>query len=357
MKRTGFTLIELIVVIVIVAVLYSALFDGGRALVLCFGWIPRTFWLAYRLVVHSPLFVLATVAAFFGIASLLHFPLRYFRKQWEYRQSLAVTGLLASVVVALAGISTAFDFGNELRRPKLPVRKSADFLRWNRQSKERLEKWAAHAAQFAGEHENRLPLGGTVLNDGCYGHGWITQLLPYMDQQDLYSKIDLKKPWDAPENAPVYCHEDRWHRFRSPKSKYDFDQGRWKRSESFYKDEDGFQLTDYAANEHIMGPGRSLQLDDISDGLSQTILFGEASENLKPWGSPLNCRDPALGVNRSPYGFGFAFPDESVNFAMCDGSVRRVSEKVAPEIMRALATPNGGEEPVSEDVFIKRRSE
>jgi prepilin-type processing-associated H-X9-DG protein len=57
----------------------------------------------------------------------------------------------------------------------------------------------------------------------------------------------------------------------------------------------------------------------------------------------MNVRDPARGVNRSPNGFGGPPSHHGANFAMADGSVRFISEKVSPSVMRALATPNAGD--------------
>ena len=33
-------------------------------------------------------------------------------------------------------------------------------------------------------------------------------------------------------------------------------------------------------------------------------MAGEVAGDFKPWGDPTNWRDPALGINRSPEGFG-----------------------------------------------------
>jgi DNA invertase Pin-like site-specific DNA recombinase len=54
-------------------------------------------------------------------------------------------------------------------------------------------------------------------------------------------------------------------------------------------------------------------------------------------------RDPARGVNRSPYGFGGPVGAGGALFALADGSVRFVSERTSPAVLRALATPDGGE--------------
>lgn len=73
------------------------------------------------------------------------------------------------------------------------------------------------------------------------------------------------------------------------------------------------------------------------------MKIGEVNANFKPWGDPYNWRDPAKGVNRSPHGFGGAWSERGATFLMADGSVRFISERVNPEVMKALATPQGGE--------------
>ncbi len=46
-----------------------------------------------------------------------------------------------------------------------------------------------------------LPPRITVDEDGNVLHSWRTLLLPFLERNDLYERIDLTKPWDAPENA------------------------------------------------------------------------------------------------------------------------------------------------------------
>jgi prepilin-type processing-associated H-X9-DG protein len=65
-------------------------------------------------------------------------------------------------------------------------------------------------------------------------------------------------------------------------------------------------------------------------------------------------RDPAKGINRSPNGFGGPPSHHGANFAMADGSVRFISEKASPAVMRALATPNAGDK-VDESVLENPR--
>ena len=86
--------------------------------------------------------------------------------------------------------------------------------------------------------------------------------------------------------------------------------------------------------------------DAFTDGISNTILFGELNKGLRPWGDPLNVRDPATGINQGPKSFGSPF-SAGCHMLLADGSVRFVSESTAPVVLKALSTPASGE-PVRE---------
>lgn len=172
-----------------------------------------------------------------------------------------------------------------------------------------------------------LPPHSTLDHNGNALHGWWTQVLPYSNHEELYDRIDLTKPWDHPDNAPVFqthlsfaCGNDDRHRVASGE----------------------FGLTTYTANSHLLGAGRSLRLEDISDGTAYTILTGEIVEALPPWGRPGNVRDPAIGLNCGPLSFGSPW-ENSVNIGLANGQVRSLSKNIDPSILKALATPNGGE--------------
>lgn len=84
---------------------------------------------------------------------------------------------------------------------------------------------------------------------------------------------------------------------------------------------------------------------DIADGLSQTLLFGERSEELGPWlqGGPSTVRGLEAGPNAPLLGFGGNHPNTS-NWAMADGSVRSITPRIDPKILRSLATIAGKEQ-------------
>lgn len=49
-----------------------------------------------------------------------------------------------------------------------------------------------------------FPPAYTADSDGRPLHSWRTLILPYLDQEDLYQKIDLSKPWDDPANEQAF---------------------------------------------------------------------------------------------------------------------------------------------------------
>jgi prepilin-type processing-associated H-X9-DG protein len=77
-------------------------------------------------------------------------------------------------------------------------------------------------------------------------------------------------------------------------------------------------------------------------GFARPFFTGEINASFHAWGVATNWRDPTLGLDTSPDGFGSPFRG-SVNFAMADGSVRSLSKRIDPAVLKSLATPAGGE--------------
>ena len=341
MKRFAFTLIELLVVIAIIGILFVLLDPIGVFFWFVFGWIPGIYHLANGLK-HEPAAVLIGLASLVFLPMFVHLFLRRLPSSvfqtWRLRQSIGIVGVGCTFIVATISMIALIHEMYWIAHPKEPMAKDYVILMITINNLKGIV-WAAN--QYADEHENAFPAGGTLLDDGRPGHGWMTQLLPYMEDHHnpygyslgLYRKIDMQKPWNDPANAPVF-QEKAPKFFRTATRRPD---------DPKYKDAQGYGLTDFAANEHVMPFGRSLRMAEITDGTSNTILCGEVAENPQPWGSPFNARDPALGINRSPHDFGYKKPYNTANFAMCDGSVQKFSDTTDLNVLKALATPNGGE--------------
>ncbi len=180
-------------------------------------------------------------------------------------------------------------------------------------------------------HYHYFPVGGAVRKEGIPDHSWITRLLPYLNQSDLYEKIHKNQSWRAPENKNFFSKEIK--EITSTEQYSDL---------SKLTDAEGYALSGIAANECILPTGGVLNLEKIPDGAGNTILLGEVSEKLRPWGDPVNARDPRLGLNTSPYGFGSFQKSELICFGFCDGSVRALNKKIDPAVLKALSMPDDG---------------
>jgi len=174
-----------------------------------------------------------------------------------------------------------------------------------------------------------FPPGATSDGEGKLLHGWMATLLPYVEQNQLAEKIDYKLPWSDPANEKSM--KTIVKSFALPYSQVP------------HRDAKEYALAGYASNQHLIGgTGPGLKMDQIGDGTSNTLLAGEAFGNYKPWGHPRNWRDPALGINQSPEGFGGPRKSGGV-MVLADGSTRHLSAETDPAVMKALATPSGGE--------------
>jgi hypothetical protein len=87
--------------------------------------------------------------------------------------------------------------------------------------------------------------------------------------------------------------------------------------------------------------------DRITDGLSQTLLFGETRNEVGPWlrGGPSTIRGLIDAPDAPPLVGGQlgGYFQAGVNFALCDGGVRTFSPQTTPRVLLNLATIAGKE--------------
>jgi hypothetical protein len=169
-----------------------------------------------------------------------------------------------------------------------------------------------------------LPPGGTFSANGEMRHSWETHILPWMGYST--SEIDMNRPWNGPENQKYFrCVLPDFINpaFRTPT----------------LEDGNGFGLSHYAANSRVLTANKSMKLTEITNGASNTILIGEVNTGFKPWGHPVNWRDPAVGLNRGANSFGGPTNINGATFLMADGSVRFLGNGVDPGVLRSLSNP------------------
>jgi hypothetical protein len=154
---------------------------------------------------------------------------------------------------------------------------------------------------------NVLPVS-TFAADSRPMHSWQTALLPYIEEDGLYKRIDVSKPWNNQANRSAVNTTVKV--FLHPAVEAD-------------RTAAGFAASHYAANVLTFGGDKARKLSDYKAGTSNTIIIGEAVQNSRAWADPLNWRDPRLGLGH-PYGFGGPARQKGTQFCFADGSVRTV---------------------------------
>lgn len=170
-----------------------------------------------------------------------------------------------------------------------------------------------------------FPPAFTTDANGRPLHSWRTLLLPYMEQQALYSQIDLNKPWDDPVNLPfanvvVPTYSCPSARFDSP-------------------EKTGYQVVvDPSA---IFSGANSCPISTVIDGTSNTLLVVEVEAfNAVPWMSPQDTDLPTFMMRGQ---MGGNTHTGGAQAAFADGSVKFLADSMDPTIAAALVTKGGGE--------------
>ncbi|MCE9526999.1 MAG: DUF1559 domain-containing protein [Planctomycetales bacterium] len=178
------------------------------------------------------------------------------------------------------------------------------------------------ALQTYADKYGALPPAHTVDTDGKPLHSWRTLILPFMEQEPLYNKIDLSKPWDDPVNK--WALEIGLPYNACPSTDLPSTH------------------TTYLA---IVVPGGcfkptdSRKLSDITDGLDSTLMVMEVDvTQAVHWMAPTDSINfdllkPKSGARlQHPHGYQVVFVDGSVHFLSAD---------LQPETLRALITIDG----------------
>lgn len=237
----------------------------------------------------------------------------------------APLGMALGLAGMFAGPAFLNELGNDMRE-----RASAEAVRAN------LVRIGEALSRYHAEH-GRFPAGGEWEDiDGVEigMHGWMTSLLPYLEQNEIVSAIDRTKPWNDPVNLPAmsqpvphFLVPDIEH---APNS-----QGY---ATAHYSGVGGEIMTD--EGRYVLGIfGRDVRISrfDVTDGLSQTMVVGEINRNFPAWGSTGNWRQTGRGLNQDPAGFGNA-DGTGAHFLMADGSVRFLPNRTSPEVLDRLST-------------------
>ena len=121
-------------------------------------------------------------------------------------------------------------------------------------------------------------------------HSWMTGLLPFVEQDNVYDMLDLNKPWDNEANQAGF--ENNIVSYVN----YSVEPQPWKVGT--------LGAAHFAANSQAIRqiPGRGLP--EIPHGTSNLIIAGEVASGFKAWGDPSNLRDPSDGLGNGSNQFG-----------------------------------------------------
>lgn len=236
-------------------------------------------------------------------------------------REFSLVKLLVRLVLVIAMIAVLVSF-------MMPVEKVPRPAARRSQCKNNLKQIAIALHNYHDRY-HALPPAYTVDADGKPLHSWRTLILPYMDQQVLYDKIDLTKPWDDPENAEALKNHVYGIYF----------------CPSSTNPPDRVMHTTYLAvvtPESCIQPSKSRKLSEITDKHSETLMVIEVdSEHSVPWMAPLDADTAsflAIGPKSKLVHTG------GFHAACVDGTIRFLNAEVPAMMRRALISIAGNEE-------------
>jgi len=201
-----------------------------------------------------------------------------------------------------------------------------------------------------GYHEayGTFPPGGVERRSARHPNGrqlaWSVFLLPYIEQEPLFERLDLTKGFDDPDNADAAATVISTYLCPSVSSPSHLVQGR------------GACHYGGIYGERITGPNfppkgtliydRTISIEEVRDGVSHTLIVSEDSAwQDGQWINALNVFDQAFAINKAP-----PFENDirsehpqGANGLFCDGSVQFLAETMELSTLAAICTREGGE--------------
>lgn len=166
-------------------------------------------------------------------------------------------------------------------------------------------------------------------------YSWRIALLPYMEENEIYNSYKRQEPWDSPNNIKVAGP--------TPHMK-----GYW----AYHCPGDGNRQpreTDFLMP---VGPGaisegtKGRRFKEVTDGLSHTIFSGESCSSGIIWTEPrdLDIEQMSFQINDNSRPSIRSVHPGLANVLLADGSVKTLSEKIDPAVVRAMITVADGED-------------
>jgi len=188
---------------------------------------------------------------------------------------------------------------------------------------------------------------------------WLVSILPFLEQDILWSMADKEQAWDAESNRRLATTELKVLMCpATPKEARMPGLGVTPYVGMAGVGKDAATLPVENKRAGFFGYDREVRLNDVVDGLSTTIVVMETTFDLGPWaaGGPTTIR--GLDPERQPYlacdgQFGLRHRVDTLfrtnpigsNIGFADGSVKWILASVSSETLEALATIAGFDTP------------
>ncbi len=166
---------------------------------------------------------------------------------------------------------------------------------------------------------------GSVANLKPSGLSWRVHILPFMDENELYSKFKLDEAWDSPHNRELIKRIPAIYASASPQLAQ---VGKTRYVLPCHKD------TVYS------NKSRGIRIGEITDGTSNTILaIITDDEQAVVWTKP---DDLEIDMDQPKRGWSQGV-EQMIPIAMVDGSVQQLPTVATDEQVKELLTRHGGE--------------
>ncbi len=149
-----------------------------------------------------------------------------------------------------------------------------------------------------------------------YPFSWRVAILPFVNQRELYEQYHFDQPWDSEENSKLLGKMPDV--FRSPNAPANQAEG-------------NTHIMGFATEHGALGTGTGQQMQDFTDGTSNTLLLIETSRSV-PWTKPEDLTDNNVE----------GFPGTPLHYLLSDGSPRMM-DPIDAALLQKLITRNGGE--------------
>jgi prepilin-type N-terminal cleavage/methylation domain-containing protein len=248
------------------------------------------------------------------------------------RRAFTLVELL--VVIAIIGLLTGL---------LLPAVQAAREAARRAQCQNHLKNQALAVLNF--EQTKKIIPPGNMLKDET-GFSWMYQILPYIEQGQLYEQFNPKQPWDSPENTAAVHQKVGIYRCPNSLKEFDGETDYTGINSTIVGWEPPADMLERGTFIDVTKESAPITLASITDGLSNTIGISEATDREPDdglWAAGVSTlMHSGGGVNSSWNGI-YSFHPGGAMAARVDGSCTFLPVTMDEITLGALLTRSGQE--------------